>query len=129
MKKYILLTLILLGAGLFSACQKKDDTEAVIRPVTAFYDAIVNQSRNKVGAITCAEWEKEALRDVDSFMGVKSELKDFSCSVSEKSNDGAVVICSGAIVASYGAEVRKFPLKERSHKVIKEQGEWRICGY
>ena len=129
MKKFILAILICLCAVILSACKKSDDTAGIIRPVTAFYDAIVTQSRDKVGAITCAEWEKDALRDVDSFMGVKSEMKDFSCTVAEKSDDSAVVTCKGAIAASYGAEVRDFPLDGRSHKVIKEQGEWRICGY
>ena len=78
---------------------------------------------------TCADWEKDALREVDAFMGVKSELKDFSCSVSESADNEAVVTCKGSIAASYGTEITDFPLDNRSHKVIKEKGEWHICGY
>ena len=41
----------------------------------------------------------------------------------------AVVTCKGSIAASYGTEITDFPLDNRSHKVIKEKGEWHICGY
>lgn len=130
MKKSIILILL---AALFlivlTGCAKKSDSGEAVKPVEAFYNAIVTQNRDRVSAITCADWEKDALREVDAFMGVKSELKDFSCSVSESSDNSATVTCKGSIAASYGTEITDFPLENRSHKVIKEQGEWHICGY
>lgn len=123
----ILLALLLIAAA--SGCSKKSEDGEAVKPVEAFYNAIVTQNRDKVSSITCADWEKDALREVDAFMGVKSELKDFSCSVSESSDNEAVVTCKGSIAASYGTEITDFPLDNRSHKVIKEQGEWHICGY
>ena len=129
MKKIIIISLIILCALTAAACSKKTDSSEAVKPVEAFYDAIVNQKRDRVSTITCASWEKDALRDVDAFMGVKSELKDFSCSVSSEGKDEATVTCKGSISASYGTEITEFPLENRSHKVIKEQGEWRICGY
>ncbi len=129
MKKIFILLLVLLCIAGLTACSKKSDKSEAVRPVEAFYDAIVSQNRDKVGSIACADWEKDALREVDAFMGVKSELKDFSCTVTEENGDKAVVTCKGAIAASYGAEITNFPLDGRTHTVIKEQGEWRICGY
>ena len=129
MKKTILLILAALSLFAMAGCAKKSDSSEAIKPVEAFYDAIVSQNRDRVSSIACAAWEKDALRDVDAFMGVKSELKDFSCSVSSEGKDEAMVTCKGAIAASYGTEITEFPLDQRSHKVIKEQGEWRICGY
>ena len=129
MKKILVTVLLFLSITALSACSKKSSTSEAARPVEAFYQAIVSQERNRIGSIACADWEKEALREVDAFMGVKSELKDFSCSVSEESDSSASVICKGAIAASYGAEITDFPLENRVHKVIKEQGEWRICGF
>lgn len=129
MKKIIvfaILAAIVLGIG---ACGKKDDSSAAIRPVEAFYKGIVSQDRDSVSNVACADWEKDALREVDAFMGVKSELKDFSCKITETTDDTAIVNCSGKIAASYGAEVTDFPLEGRNHRVIKEQGEWHICGY
>lgn len=129
MKTTIILTSIFLSIILLSACSQKTDSSEAAKPVEAFYNAIVSQNRDRVSSITCADWEKDALREVDAFMGVKSELKDFSCSVSSEEKDVAVVTCKGSIAASYGTEVTNFPLENRSHKVIKEQGEWHICGY
>ena len=129
MKKTIILISILLCIILMSSCSKKSESTEAAKPVEAFYNAIVTQNRDRVSSITCADWEKDALREVDAFMGVKSELKDFSCSVSSEAIDEAVVSCKGSIAASYGTEVTNFPLENRSHKVIKEQGEWHLCGY
>lgn len=123
----ILIAVLLIAV--LTGCSKKSDSGEAAKPVEAFYNAIVTQNRDKVGSITCADWEKDALREVDAFMGVKSELKDFSCTVSESTDKDAVVTCKGSIAASYGTEITDFPLDNRSHKVIKEQGEWHICGY
>lgn len=130
MKHYKLSLLAVLAVILLSACAapKKGASDAV-KPVEAFYNAIVTQNRDQIGSIACAAWEKDALREVDAFMGVKSELKDFSCTVSEEGSDQAVVTCKGAIAASYGAEITNFPVDGKNFKVIKEQGEWRVCGY
>ena len=130
MKKIIISLLIVLTLASLAACStpKKDASEAA-KPVEAFYNAIVNQNRDQIGSIACAAWEKDALREVDAFMGVKSELKDFACAVSEEGSDEATVTCTGAIAASYGAEITNVPIEGKTHKVIKEQGEWRICGY
>lgn len=129
MKKRSLALFALMLVVFLTACGTKDETAQITAPVQAFYDAIVSQNRDRIGTIACGEWEKEALRDVDSFMGVKSELKDFSCAVENIQGDTASVKCTGSIAASYGAEVTEFPLERRSHKVVKEQGDWRICGY
>ncbi len=115
----------------FSACSapKKESSGSPAKPVEAFYNAIVTQNRDQIGSIACSAWEKDALREVDAFMGVKSELKDFSCSVTQDGTDEAFVTCKGSIAASYGAEITNFPIEGKNHKVIKEQGEWHICGY
>ena len=131
--KKICFFILLAGVVCLAACaeksEKKDDYTEVIQPVEAYYDAIVSQKRERIGSIACAEWEKDALRDVDAFMGVKAELKDFSCEVENMDAESALVICQGHIDASYGAEVTEFSLQNRQHRVVLEQGEWRICGY
>ena len=131
MKKIIYSLLIIACVMGLAACSSNKNNAAsdATKPVEAFYNAIVTQNRDQIGSIACSAWEKDALREVDAFMGVKSELKDFTCSVSQDGKDEAVVTCTGAIAASYGAEITNFPIEGKNHKVIKEQGEWRICGY
>ena len=80
-KSFVLILTALLLIAVFTGCSKKSDSGEAAKPVEAFYNAIVTQNRDKVSSITCADWEKDALREVDAFMGVKSELKDFSCSI------------------------------------------------
>lgn len=130
MKRFTVTLLAALVLVILAACSApKKDASGPVKPVEAFYNAIVTQNRDQIGSIACADWEKDALREVDAFMGVKSELKDFSCSVVEEGSDQAVVTCKGSIAASYGAEVQNFSAEGKNYKVIKEQGEWRVCGY
>ena len=129
MKKNLVFVIVLLAIACLAACSKKSKSSEIVQPVEAFYNAIVSQNRDRIGSIACAEWEEKGSKEVDAFMGVKSELKDFSCSVKEENGNEAVVVCQGSIASSYGAEILNFPLENRTHKVIKEQGEWRICGY
>lgn len=111
------------------ACSGKTQSDGPEKPVESFYQAIIEQNRDAISGLSCADWEKEALREVDAFMGVKAELSDLKCTASDTTETESTVTCTGSIKASYGAEVTDFPLANRSHKVIKEQGEWRICGY
>lgn len=129
MKKKVLL-FILLTCLVIAGCvnQETKSTEEA-KVVESFYQAIVGQERDKIGSIACSDWEKDAVREVDAFMGVKSELKDFTCSVQKSEGDAADVVCDGSIAASYGNEVTEFPLKDRVHKVVKQNGEWRLCGF
>ncbi len=129
MKKSLIL-MILLAVLLAAGCAKQENkTVEEAKVVESFYQALVGQERDKIGSIACADWEKDGLREVDAFMGVKAELKDVTCSLSKGTADSGDVVCGGSIAASYGNEIREFPLKDRVHKVVRENGEWRLCGF
>lgn len=100
-----------------------------ITAVERYYLAIVQQSQSELSNIVCPDFEEQARMELNSFQGVKIELTDFNCSVSEQEEEQASVICNGKIVASYGNEKMDFPLEERVHTVIKESGDWLVCGY
>lgn len=108
---------------------EKPAEEAAV--VETFYNAILNHDRDAIATIACADWEKEGKREVDAFAGTTPTLVDFACRVTEKTADGngASVACTGKIAASYGAEITDFPLTGRVHSVVRENGEWRICGF
>ena len=67
-KSFVLILTALLLIAVFTGCSKKSDSGEAAKPVEAFYNAIVTQNRDKVSSITCADWEKDALREVDAFM-------------------------------------------------------------
>ncbi len=129
MRNYRALFFIVLSILLLAGCDGSGKDQAAAKPVESFYKAIVSQERDSIATIACAEWEREALREVDAFMGVKAELVDVTCTVKEVSGDSGSVTCAGKISASYGNETTDFPLEGRTHTVVNEQGEWRICGY
>lgn len=132
MKKYIILISVVLILSLTIACsseKKSEKTAEEAAVVESFYNAIVNHDRDVIATIACADWEKNGKREVDAFAGTETELVDVACSVKESGAESALVSCTGKIAASYGTEITDFPIAERVHTVVKENGEWRICGF
>jgi hypothetical protein len=39
------------------------------------------------------------------------------------------VACQGKIVTTYAGETRNWDLAARSFKLVKEDGQWKMCGY
>lgn len=97
--------------------------------VERYYEALVKQDQSQIATIVCVDFEESARTEIESFKGVKSELVDVACTQSQSGESEAVVTCSGKIQASYGNEVLDFPLSDREHKVVKQSGEWLVCGY
>jgi hypothetical protein len=119
------LALIFVLAGCWGSSSKTGAVGAVER----YYQAIVSQDADQFTSVTCADYEEAALIELDSFQGVKAELQGFSCQETGTQGEFTLVQCAGKIAASYGNEVRDFPLDDRIHKVKNEGGDWRVCGY
>ena len=54
-----------------------------------------------------------------------------SVSCSQKGDDGqfTLVACQGKIVTTYAGETRNWDLAARNFKLVKEDGQWKMCGY
>lgn len=123
-----LLSLFLLSIMLLiSACNAINDSPA--RSVEIYYQALIDRDETQLVTQSCSAWESTALLEYDSFRNVETELKDVKCQVIREENDLAIVRCDGVINASYGGEIREFPLGDRVFTVVLEGGEWRLCGY
>ncbi len=118
-----LFTFSLLVAG----CAAADD--AAPKAVEAYLQALVAEDGDRLINLSCAAWEQDATMELDSFMGVSARLEELSCEQQSMDDDTAQVICSGAIVATYNNEDRQMDLNVRTYDVVKEGGEWRVCGY
>ncbi len=89
--------------------------------ITGDFDMLVNTS--------CADWEAQALLELDSFTAVTIQLENRACQEAGKDGDTTLVSCTGLIKANYGAEVLEIDLADRLYQVVYEGGEWRMCGY
>jgi hypothetical protein len=97
--------------------------------VELYHQALVEKDQDRLINLSCADWENQALLELDSFVSVETELVDVSCETVSQEEEIAYVTCSGAISATYQGEAREFPLTGRTFLVVEEGGEWRLCGY
>ena len=130
MKNQKWLTLIVLSAFLglaVSACAGGQDAPA--QTVLLYQQALVDKNQEELINYACADWESQALLELDSFVSVETELVDVTCQTISEEGDTALVTCEGAISATYQGEAREFPLSGRTFIVVNENNEWRLCGY
>lgn len=123
----VLLALIALFAIGLSACAGGGDAPA--KTVELYHEALVAKDQDTLINYACADWETQALLELDSFVSVETSLVDMACQTVSEDGSTAKVECTGSISASYDGEAREFPLSGRTFIVTEENGEWRLCGY
>jgi len=98
--------------------------------VTGYLAALAKNDQSAAVASSCAAWEEQALAEGASFINVKVSLDDLSCQVVDETDTQATVTCTGKYKFSYDAgEDQELDLSGRMFSVIRENGEWRMCGY
>lgn len=129
MREFRLIFLLALAVGILftlSACTKSADDPAAA--AAAYWQALADKDSAQISSLSCADFEAEAQNTFDSFQSVAVKLNDLSCKVSSQDGDNAVVSCTGTFVASYNAEDLTINLADHNYKVVKENGDWRMCG-
>jgi hypothetical protein len=110
-----------------SACGKPSDAPA--RAVEAYLNALVSKDAERVSALSCADWEAQALMELDSLQAVETRLDGVACT-STTAEDGSIsVACTGKIVATYNGEDQELDLSVRSYVIAEQGGEYLVCGY
>lgn len=104
------------------------DSSSPADAVSAYWEAMVTKDKAQLSALSCTDYETEALTTLESFASFEPTLKELSCDVLGETGDTARVACSGSIEVSYGAENLVIDLSERAYTVKKENGDWRMCG-
>jgi len=95
----------------------------------AYLQALVDKNENTISDLSCADWEAQAKLEVESMQSVNAELKDVSCKVTGTDGDKTLVSCQGSIQFTYTNESQQLDLSQRTYEMVKEGGEWRVCGY
>ena len=124
MKKKLCAVLLMV---LLAACQS--DTSPAAQAVENFLHALADKNEAVLLSHACADYEPNALLELDSLALVQTTLKGVSCHQSGTVGDAALVVCRGSIEASYGGEKRSFDLSDRVYRVVQSGGDWLVCGY
>ena len=129
MKKLLLLTSIIILAGILTACSSGGNTEDSAIAIESYLTALADIQQDTLINLSCAAWEASALTESQAYYGVETRLDEIACTFTETDGDFAVVSCEGNIIATYSGEDAPFPLDARQYLSIEEGGEWRMCGY
>lgn len=118
---------MVIAAMLLSACGKSTDPAA--KTVENYLTALVNKDANTLSALSCANWESNALLELDSLQAVATRLENLSCAAKGIEGTTTQVICQGKIIATYNSEDQQFDLSVRTYQVVNQGGEYLVCGY
>jgi hypothetical protein len=110
---------------LLTACA--GNTDAPVRAVEDYIDALAAHDADRLALLSCAEWENDALTTLDSFAAVEVTPVDVSCEAHDVQADSARVTCSGALAVSYEGEIRQFDLANQDFQMVRQSGSWLVC--
>ena len=94
----------------------------------SYINALVAKDSTTLSKLSCAEWESQALTELDSFQAVTTTVKDLSCKQTGTDGNTTLVSCSGKILASYNGEAQELDLSTRVYQMTKNGDTWLVCG-
>jgi hypothetical protein len=112
---------------LFTACGRAKDPAS--KAVEDYLSALANKNADALSALSCANWESQALLELDAFQAVSTRLENMTCSTTSSDGTTSQVNCQGKILATYNGEDQQFDLSVRTYQVVQQGGEYLVCGY
>jgi len=122
---WLSLVTVLMGLSL-AACQKSD---SAAQTVEAYLQASTQSDETRMINLSCADWEESARTEADSFRSMNAKLDGVVCQTASGDDSTAIVTCQGKIITAYQGDTREWPLAGREFKLVRQEGEWRMCGY
>jgi hypothetical protein len=126
-KLLLILFVVILANLLLTACSSKK-TDAPAKAVEDYLNALVNKDADRLPSLVCADWENDALLELDSFQAVTAKLDNVACKQTGKDGDNTLVNCTGKIVTTYNNENQDLDLSVRTYQVVQQGGDWLVCG-
>lgn len=124
----LIMVLIIITSIILTACGG-GGVAGPEKSAEAYLNALVTADADKMSIISCADWEMNAMLELDSFQAVEATLQDLKCEQTGSDGDLALVTCQGQIVTSYNGEETLIDLNTRTYEIVKSAGEWLVCGY
>ncbi|NOT05397.1 MAG: hypothetical protein HOP27_12445 [Anaerolineales bacterium] len=127
MKKLLLVCIFGL-AILLSACGSSASASPAVGAVEGYVNSIVANDADKLSSLSCADWESDALIELDSLQAVTSTLEGFACQETGTDGEMTLVHCDGKMILSYNGENQELDLSTRTYQVVEQGGDWLVCG-
>ena len=127
MKKLLIICMVGL-AILLSACGSSASSSPAVGAVEGYVNAIIANDADKLSALSCADWESDALIELDSLQAVTSTLEGFACQETGTDGETTLVHCDGKMILSYNGENQELDLSTRTYQVVEQGGDWLVCG-
>lgn len=124
---YQLIIILILFAFFLVACSSEKDNAA--QAIEAYINALGNQDAVQISNLSCADWEQNALIEVDSLTSVGSKVENLECRENGQEGNSTFVSCTGIISLDYNGEAQQIDLSNRTYIARMEGDEWRMCGY
>jgi hypothetical protein len=112
---------------ILSACGAGNTNGAAVA-VEGYITALANKDEATLIPLSCADWEDDALIELDSFALVEVTVDGMSCTESGTDGDKTLVDCTGTMNMSYNGEPQSLDLSTRTYEVIEQSGDWLVCG-
>lgn len=112
---------------LLSACGASASGGATTA-VEGYITALATKDQAALISNSCADWEDDALIELDSFALVEVTVDGMSCTEAGADGDKTLVNCTGMLNMSYNGEPQSLDLADRTYEVIEQDGNWLVCG-
>ena len=127
MRNIIILTMLGLSI-ILSSCGAEASSNGAAEAVEGYINAIVSNDEAKLISLSCADWESDALIELDSFQLVNITLDGFACQQTGTDGEITLVDCQGKMLLSYNNEAQELDLSTRTYQVVEQGGDWLVCG-
>lgn len=126
MRNRIIVSMLALSI-ILSACGASNSSGAA-PAVEGYITALAAKDQAALISNSCADWEDDALIELDSFALVEVTVDGMSCAESGADGEVTLVDCTGMLNMSYNGEPQSLDLSARTYEVIEQDGDWLVCG-
>ena len=121
------LVFLLVAILFLTACSSPE--QGAEQAVESYLQALVDKDQDRLLASICPAWETDALLELDALSLIETTLSNLACAQTGSEEDVALVVCQGSIDATYGTEIQKFDLGQRTFLVVPSGADFLVCGY
>ena len=125
--RYLMAALLTFLTLVLASCSS-GKSEAVTA-IETYIQALGDKDVDQISTVSCAEWEPNALLEIDSFTAVDSKIENLACEETSQDGQDVLVNCTGVIALDYDGEAQEIDLSNRTYVARQVGGEWLMCGY